>query len=126
MSDGEVGYYYEISYEQYVELMRKWIEKSRYEMLFYLNMLAQCNEVVRIPNSDQNFKGVIDSYVCERYRRKFFESLDNLLDNMDALYIVQMLRDDFVFYVDEYGVPYAFYVPKELLEKVRRDKLLYI
>lgn len=118
MSDSEQEYYYRISYEEYVRLMKKWIEKSRLEMLFYLNMLSQCKDIVKVP--DEESKKVIDEYVCNRYSRKFFESLDNYLNNLDTFYLVNALKEDFAYFINQYGVPVAFYIPEELQRKLKR------
>jgi len=111
-------YYYQITYEDFEKLMRKWIERGRYTVLFYMNMLANCREIINIP--EEGLKSAIGSYVCERYRRKLFESLEDLLDNMDMLYLVQSMKEDYVFYVDQYGTPTAFYLPEEFRKKFKK------
>lgn len=121
MSDNDDNYFYRISYTTYVKLMKKWIEMNRQELTFYLNMLSQCDKTINIPESNQEYKKVFDQYVCERYKKKVFETLDNLLENMDNLYIVQMNKKDFIYFVDSYGIPYAFFVPKELQKKFKKN-----
>jgi len=114
-----VEYLYRITYKEYVQLMRKWIIKSREMALFYLNMLSICNQIINV--NDENIKKIIDDYVCSYYKERFLSSLDALLTNMDTLKVVSMMREDYVFFVDNYGVPYAVFVPKEIRKRLERE-----
>jgi len=124
MSEESSEYLYRITYREYVLLMKKWIEKSKNEALFYLEMLSRCNEIIDIPNG--GLKDSIDQYVCDYYKNKFFSSLESLLDNMDTLELVRRMKEDFIFAVNQYGIPYALYYPKYLQRKFRRKNVSYI
>jgi len=117
-SSDNPGYLFRITYKEYVSLMKKWIEKTKTEALFYLEMLSKCHEIIDVPN--EGLKQAIDQYVCEHYKRMFFSSLEALLENMDTLELVRRMKKDFIYVVDEYGIPYAFYVPRELQMKFKR------
>jgi len=120
-SNNNPGYLFRITYKEYVSLMKKWIEKTKTEALFYLEMLSKCHEIIDVPN--EGLKQAIDQYVCEYYKNKFFSSLESLLENMDTLELVRRMRRDFVFAVDGYGILYAFYVPRYLQRKFKRENI---
>jgi len=118
MEETEGSYYQQITYEEYVALVEDLIRKSRKETIYYLSRLTKCNSLIKV--SDKGLKDFINQKVCEYYSKKFSLSLENLLELIDYLNLISRIgKDNFVYFMDQNGLPQAVYIPEPLRKKMR-------